>query len=214
MCSYAKYQVAGVQQTPAYGCENAFGLQDVLRTQFGFTGWVGPTTAPRMPPRTSLVDWTRSSSAPTSPRRRSSRSSARPRRRSTRLTPTPSTTRSRASSTSTSVSAGSTTAAIRPGRRPTSARHLRRHRSTSRQASRRPAVSPRRAPCCCRMTTACCRCPGRRLVRRRHRADRRRATGDTGDRTLPQCRAAHHHQSPRCPPRPGRPGRSHLRARH
>jgi beta-glucosidase len=41
MCSYAKYQVAGVQQTPAYACENAFGLQDVLRRQFGFTGWVG-----------------------------------------------------------------------------------------------------------------------------------------------------------------------------
>ena len=41
MCSYAKYQVAGVQQTPAYACENPFGLQDVLRTQFGFTGWVG-----------------------------------------------------------------------------------------------------------------------------------------------------------------------------
>ena len=41
MCSYAKYQIAGLQQSPAYACENAFGLQDVLRTQFGFTGWVG-----------------------------------------------------------------------------------------------------------------------------------------------------------------------------
>jgi beta-glucosidase len=40
MCSYAKYQVTGVQQTPAYACENSFGLQDVLRKQFGFTGWV------------------------------------------------------------------------------------------------------------------------------------------------------------------------------
>jgi beta-glucosidase len=40
MCSYAKYQVAGVQQTPAYACENSFGLQDVLRDQFRFTGWV------------------------------------------------------------------------------------------------------------------------------------------------------------------------------
>jgi beta-glucosidase len=41
MCSYAKYQIAGLQQSPAYACENAFGLQDVLRAQFGFTGWVG-----------------------------------------------------------------------------------------------------------------------------------------------------------------------------
>ena len=41
MCSYAKYQVAGVQQTPAYACENAFGMQDVLRDQFGFIGWIG-----------------------------------------------------------------------------------------------------------------------------------------------------------------------------
>ena len=41
MCSYAKYQIAGLQQSPAYACENDFGLQDVLRTQFGFTGWVG-----------------------------------------------------------------------------------------------------------------------------------------------------------------------------
>jgi beta-glucosidase len=41
MCSYAKYQIAGLQQSPAYACENAFGLQDVLRMQFGFTGWVG-----------------------------------------------------------------------------------------------------------------------------------------------------------------------------
>ena len=41
MCSYAKYRVAGVQQTPAYACENPFGMQDVLRHQFGFTGWIG-----------------------------------------------------------------------------------------------------------------------------------------------------------------------------
>ncbi len=40
MCSYAKYQIAGVQASPAYACENAFGLRDVLRTGFGFTGWV------------------------------------------------------------------------------------------------------------------------------------------------------------------------------
>jgi beta-glucosidase len=41
MCSYAKFQVAGAQPAPAYACENAFELQDVLRGQFGFTGWVG-----------------------------------------------------------------------------------------------------------------------------------------------------------------------------
>jgi beta-glucosidase len=41
MCSYAKYQVAGVQQTPAYACENPFGMQEVLRNEFGFTGWIG-----------------------------------------------------------------------------------------------------------------------------------------------------------------------------
>jgi beta-glucosidase len=41
MCSYAKYRVAGVQPTPAYACENTFGMQDVLRDQFGFTGWIG-----------------------------------------------------------------------------------------------------------------------------------------------------------------------------
>jgi len=40
MCSYAKYQVVGVQQAPAYACENSYGLQDVLRQQFGFTGFV------------------------------------------------------------------------------------------------------------------------------------------------------------------------------
>ncbi len=40
MCSYAKYQIAGVQASPAYACENPFGLRDVLRAEFGFTGWV------------------------------------------------------------------------------------------------------------------------------------------------------------------------------
>jgi beta-glucosidase len=33
--------VAGVQQSPAYACENTFGMQEVLRDQFGFTGWIG-----------------------------------------------------------------------------------------------------------------------------------------------------------------------------
>jgi beta-glucosidase len=40
MCSYAKYQIAGLQQSPAYSCENNFGLQTVLRNEFKFTGWV------------------------------------------------------------------------------------------------------------------------------------------------------------------------------
>jgi beta-glucosidase len=40
MCSYAKYQISALQPTPAYACENSFGLQDVLRKQFGFNGWV------------------------------------------------------------------------------------------------------------------------------------------------------------------------------
>jgi beta-glucosidase len=40
MCSYAKYQVAGPQSSPAYSCENDFGLQTVLRGELGFTGWV------------------------------------------------------------------------------------------------------------------------------------------------------------------------------
>jgi beta-glucosidase len=41
MCSYAKYQVSGVQSAPAYACVNTFGLQDLLRQQYGFKGWVG-----------------------------------------------------------------------------------------------------------------------------------------------------------------------------
>jgi len=40
MCSYAKYQVVGNQPAPAYACQNPYGLQDVLREQFGFPGWV------------------------------------------------------------------------------------------------------------------------------------------------------------------------------
>ena len=41
MCSYAKYQIAGLQQSPAYACENDFGLTTVLRDQWRFRGWVG-----------------------------------------------------------------------------------------------------------------------------------------------------------------------------
>jgi beta-glucosidase len=40
MCSYAKYRIAQLQQSPAYSCENEFGLQSVLRDDFNFTGWV------------------------------------------------------------------------------------------------------------------------------------------------------------------------------
>ena len=41
MCSYAKYQIAGLQQSPAYACENDFGLTTVLRDQWRFRGWIG-----------------------------------------------------------------------------------------------------------------------------------------------------------------------------
>jgi beta-glucosidase len=41
MCSYAQYQIAGVQPSPDYACENGFGLSTVLRDEWGFTGWVG-----------------------------------------------------------------------------------------------------------------------------------------------------------------------------
>lgn len=41
MCSYATYQISGVQASPDYACENPFGMRQVLRDEFGFTGWIG-----------------------------------------------------------------------------------------------------------------------------------------------------------------------------
>jgi beta-glucosidase len=147
MCSYAKYQVAGVQQTPAYGCENAFGLQDVLRTQFGFTGWVGSDYGASHATSDILggldQEFLSTNLAPAALKPLVDPSS-------------PTFDPAYANALDDAVARilyqyqrfGRLDTAIRPGRRPTSARHLRRRRSTSRPVSRRAAVSRKRAPCC------------------------------------------------------------------
>lgn len=40
MCSYANYQIANVEAQPDYACENSYGLNDILKTQWGFKGFV------------------------------------------------------------------------------------------------------------------------------------------------------------------------------
>lgn len=40
MCSYAKYQIANIESTPDYACENSGGLQDILKAQWDFVGFV------------------------------------------------------------------------------------------------------------------------------------------------------------------------------